>query len=101
MIETKQRKDETSVYHKWICVDILIDYIQMQVSIMDKNVGKKNYIFCWRWLWYEQWWYKILEAIQVAMKYGFDKLRERQEANEKEEIEKIIEIDQALESNQK
>jgi len=86
----KQRKERTYIIHNWIGIDILIDYIKMQVSIIDRQWEKKQYMFCERWLSYEQWRYNILEAMQVAMKYWFDKLRERQELVEQETTDKLI-----------
>lgn len=86
---TKIRKERVYVVSNWIGVDILIDYVKMQVSIIDRQWEKKNYMFCERWLSYQQGWNNIIEAIQMAMEYGFTKLRLRQEEIDNEKLEQL------------
>lgn len=83
-----------SVKHNWVLVYILLDYFNMNLSLVDKDRTPKEYIFCNRSLSYEDWWYNILEAIKEAMKIWFEKLRIRQEENEKEKLEFMIKINE-------
>jgi hypothetical protein len=88
-METKIRKERVSVPLNWIWVDILIDYVKMQVSIIDRQWEKKNYMFCERWISYQQWWYNVVDAMKNAMEYWFTKLRLRQEELDNEHLEQL------------
>lgn len=91
----KTRYEHLSIVHNWIRVDIVIDYANMNLSLVDKNRAKRDYMFCERSLTYEQWRYNILEAIKEAMKLWFEKLRIRQNDNEVEYAEKMIALQNA------
>jgi hypothetical protein len=82
--------EHLSITHNWIRVDIIVDYVNMQVSLVDQNRNKKNWVFCERGFTYENWWNNILDAMKEAMKIWFDKLREREEIYHKELADKMI-----------
>ena len=90
ILPIKTRYEHLAINHNNIRVDIVVDYVNMQVSLVDKNREKRSYMFCERSLNYEQWRYNILEAIQEAMKIWFDKLRIRKEEDYIDCAEKII-----------
>jgi len=49
----------------------------MEISLCDVDGNKKVWMFCERSLGYQDGWNNILAAMQVAMDFGFWKLRER------------------------
>lgn len=71
--------EHISIIHEWIRVDVVVDYQNMKVSIVDSFRNKKNYMFCERWLSYRDNWYNILKAIEKGMDVWFSKLEERQD----------------------
>ena len=85
--ETKVWLEHLSIVHEWVRVDVIIDYKDMNVSLVDIYRNKKEYIFIKRWLAYKNWWNNILEAISKGMELGFSKLAERQEIYDKETLE--------------
>ena len=78
-----------SITHKWIKIDVLVDYKQMHVSIIDHDRSKKNYMFCERWLRYQKSWTEILEAIQIWMDEWFKKLQERHDRDMESTVEQL------------
>lgn len=82
--------EHLSIVHNWIRVDIIVDYVNMQVSLVDQYREKKNWMFCERWFTYESWRNNILDAMKEAMKIWFDKLREREEINLREFADKMV-----------
>lgn len=82
--ESKVWLEHYSLNYEWVRVDIVVDYQKMDVSLVDNARNKKEYWFAWRSLSYEKWWYTIVDAIKSAMQFGFDKLRIREEENNKD-----------------
>ena len=86
----KTRYEHFAINHDGVRVDVIVDYNYMTVSIVNNTRDKKEYMFCGRWSNYEQWRYKILDAIKEAMRIWFVKLDERRHSDELDIAERMI-----------
>jgi hypothetical protein len=98
--DTTLRSEHLSVESFWISVDIIVDYINMNVSLVNRDRTNKEWMFVNRSLSYEQSRYNILNAIKEAMDFWFNKLIERQTINEHKDIEKIIALSELQTNNE-
>lgn len=89
MIESRLWLEHFSINHNGIKVDVLVDYKQMHVSIVDHDRSKKNYMFCERWLRYQNSWKEILKAIEIWMDEWFRRLQERHDADTESSIHQL------------
>ena len=88
----KKKLEIVSITTNNVEVNVKIDYQRKNVSLVENDHVKKSWMFCERGLEYQKGWHDILEAMKVAMDYGFDCLREQKEkvlVNKNKLFEKI------------
>ena len=71
-------------------VYIAINYKTMTLSLIERDGKNKNRLFAGRGTSYQQWRASILESMKAAMDLGFTKLREREQENERINLDKLI-----------
>lgn len=81
----------TNITTNGITVTVKIDFKNKTVSLVDNcfEYPNKNWIFVERGLEYQKGWHGILEAMKVAIDYGFEQLKIQEEKKQEELIEII------------
>ena len=88
----KKKLEIVSITTNNLEVNVKIDYQRKNVSLVENDHVKKSWMFCERGLEYQKGWHDILEAMKVAMDYGFECLKEEKEkvlVNKNKLFEKI------------
>lgn len=84
--------EELQISHNGIPVYVAINYKTMTLSLIERDGKQKNWLFCGRGTSYKQWWTSILEAMQLAMDIGFERLRKREDENTADLVEKTTRL---------
>lgn len=77
-----------------IVVNVKIDFNRKQVSLVDNcfDHKDKNWVFACRGLQHQKGWHDILNAMQVAIDYGFEQLQKEKDEHEKELTKKVSKL---------
>lgn len=75
-----------------VSVIVKIDYLNNEISLLDQNYGKKNYVFVERGVEYMNSWLNVLKAMEVAIRDAKGRYEKDLAENSKFEQDENIKI---------